>query len=293
MFRVSQKLLAKARKKSQWKKILVYFSSALPRSVSQSTELFRSPRRGSLSLLLRLSFRFLFPFISSQLVISLVGLRILEEGLSKTPFSLADLDDHEKLVSILPEFKLGSGSMVTKILEGYGPVGPDGKKELKLRDAKKGCTLRHLLTHTNGQAYLWNQPKYLELIKPTEGKPHFTDMLGVEMKDFFLPGICEPGERYIYGVGADWLGQFAIRSTGRNLRELSQALVFHPLGLKNDEIDLIPIEKMAGIHVRGGEKGSFVDIGFQIYGPQDRWNPEEGKAWVATGPVMSSWEAYS
>lgn len=33
----------------------------------------------------------------SQLTVSLVVLRILEQGLSKTLFSLADLDDHEKL----------------------------------------------------------------------------------------------------------------------------------------------------------------------------------------------------
>lgn len=183
--------------------------------------------------------------------------------------------------------------MVTKILEGFGPVGADGKKELKLRDAKKGCTLRHLLTHTAGLSYPWNEPSNSELFKPTEGEPHFPNLHLIETRDFNYPLLWEAGEKYIYGASCEWVGQFAVRTTGTNLRRLCKDLVFKPLGLINeDEIDLIPVKKNAGVNIRTGEKHSFMEIPFELYQPPDGWNPEEGKFWLGSGPVRSSLQSY-
>lgn len=186
--------------------------------------------------------------------------------------------------------------MITKIFEGFGPVGRDGKKELKLRDAKKGCTLRHLLTHTNGLGYYFNQAGMLELWRPIDGsKPHFDfPFLTSKIKDFSYPLMFEPGEEYLYGGGADWLGEFAVRSTGKNLRLLCKELVFEPLGLSEDEIDLVHPGQQAGVHVRSSEKGQFVDFPMKLDIPgADGWNPAEGKAWLASGPIYSSLQTYS
>lgn len=230
--------------------------------------------------------------VFSQLVISLVALRILERGLTKAPFSLSDLDDHEKLVSVLPEFKLKGGNMVTKILEGYGQPGPDGKKEMKLRDAKKGCTLRHLLTHTSGLCYFWNEASHTEMFLPSEGKPNFP-LVGKAVQDFNYPLVCEAGERYIYGVGAEWLGQWIVRSTGKNLRRLCKDLVFEPLELDASEIDLVPLNNNSDIHVRGSGESQFVKVPFELPVPADGWNPEQGGTWLGSGPVISTLQAYS
>jgi hypothetical protein len=60
---------------------------------------------------------------------------------------LEQLDDHEALLKVFPEFKLGGGHMVTKILEGLDSSRrSEGEAALKLRDATVGITLRHLYT---------------------------------------------------------------------------------------------------------------------------------------------------
>jgi hypothetical protein len=48
--------------------------------------------------------------VGVQICISLIVLHILEKGLAKG-LSLDSLDDHEALVSVLPEFKVGGGHM--------------------------------------------------------------------------------------------------------------------------------------------------------------------------------------
>lgn len=90
----------------------------------------------------------------SKICISIIVLHILENGLCSNGMTLSDLDDHEKLVQILPEFKLGSGSSVSKIIYGYEKeLGPDGKKVPILHDCTGKVTLRMLLTHTSGLSY--------------------------------------------------------------------------------------------------------------------------------------------
>ena len=91
---------------------------------------------------------------ASKIVVSIVALKILERGLGKNGMTLDDLDNHDKLVEILPEFKRGSGHLVTKIIEGFEPtLGADGRKIPVLHDVKRGITLRMLMTHTAGLTY--------------------------------------------------------------------------------------------------------------------------------------------
>jgi methyl acetate hydrolase len=56
-----------------------------------------------------------------------------------------DLDSHDQLVQILPELELGNQRPVSMIFEGKGEDG-----NWKMREARVGITLRHLLTHTSG-----------------------------------------------------------------------------------------------------------------------------------------------
>ncbi|KAF8319111.1 hypothetical protein DL93DRAFT_279777 [Clavulina sp. PMI_390] len=97
--------------------------------------------------------------------LSLVALIILERGLSSNGMTIADLDDHEKLVEILPEFKLGGGNWVTKIIEGW-EEGHDeqGRKIPKLRDAKTPVTLRMLFTHSTGIGVVWDSPLDAQMV---------------------------------------------------------------------------------------------------------------------------------
>jgi CubicO group peptidase (beta-lactamase class C family) len=132
----------------------------------------------------------------SKICMSIIALRILENGLCSNGMTLADLDDHEKLVDILPEFKLGSGSPVTKIIDGYEKeLGPDGKKVPILHDCTRKVTLRMLLTHTSGLAYYVRLHGFIHhsLANPDVANMKWNHPLMAEMVyQFFSPDGLEP-----------------------------------------------------------------------------------------------------
>ena len=93
--------------------------------------------------------------------------------------------------------------------------------------------------------------------------------------------------------------QFAIRSTGKNLRQLFHELIITPLAISPAEFDII-VKKMgaadvAGVHVRGpgGDQGpDFINIPFGIFQPDDD-EPAKGKAHFASACVYASIRAYA
>ncbi|KAF9506383.1 hypothetical protein BS47DRAFT_434660 [Hydnum rufescens UP504] len=135
----------------------------------------------------------------SKISISIMVLHILEKGLCSNGMTLADLDDHEKLVQLLPEFKHGSNSLVSKIIVGYEKeLAPDGKRVPILHDYKGKVTLRMLLTHTSGLAYYWH-PFMVEMYQPKDGIPPLKQLpfaTGL-IEDFACPLVQEPGIGYM------------------------------------------------------------------------------------------------
>lgn len=89
-------------------------------------------------------------FVScGKIMHSIATLIVLERGLAHNGMTLDDLDNHDKLVEILPEFGQNSKSMAGKIIVGFEPhLGSDGMKIPILRDPKNKVTLRHIFTHT-------------------------------------------------------------------------------------------------------------------------------------------------
>ncbi|KAF8590161.1 beta-lactamase/transpeptidase-like protein [Ramaria rubella] len=235
----------------------------------------------------------------TKLLISLLVLHILERGLSKTGISLGDLDNHDALVEVLPEFRHDSGSLVNKIIEGFeDKLGPDGKKVMKLRDVKGKVTLRMLLTHTAGMAFAWNHHILSQLYKPSDGSlPNNKMPLGSgNILDFEVPLVFEPGTNYHYGSATDWLGQFAIRATGRTLRQLLKDIIFEPLGIPPTEADIWLSPQLqqsrADIHVRDATSSqNFRKIEISIYSAEH--NPAQGKAVIAEAGVFASMQSYA
>jgi methyl acetate hydrolase len=91
------------------------------------------------------------------------------------------------------------------------------------------------------------------------------------------------------------LGQFAVRSSGKNLRQLLKEIIFQPLRIPPSEVDIwispTLSENRAGLHIRGPDK-SFKGISLTARYTSEE-SPPEGKAYNASGGILASCQAYA
>lgn len=175
-------------------------------------------------------------FSQSKAVGSTAAMMMIERG---------KLSPDTTVESILPEF----ASM--KVFDGFGPDGP------KLRAPRVKATLRHLATHTSGLAYeFWNPdvPKYMELTQ------HPSILSGLKVSRNY-PLMFDPGERWAYGVGIDWLGQMVEKVDGRPIDQFCKEEIFGPLKMGDTafEVEDHMAVRLAGVNIRG-EDGKFADF---------------------------------
>ena len=147
--------------------------------------------------------------------------------------------------SILPEF----GDL--KVLEGFGPDGP------KLRSPRVKATVRHLATHTSGLVYeFWNanMPRYMEATG-------LASVLSGSLASMNYPLQFEPGERWDYGPGIDWLGRVVEKVDGRRIDRFCREEIFDPLQMPDTrfEVEEHMASRLASVKSRG-EDGKFVDF---------------------------------
>jgi CubicO group peptidase (beta-lactamase class C family) len=147
--------------------------------------------------------------------------------------------------SIVPEFA------DIKLLEGFGADGP------KLRAPRVKATVRHLATHTSGLVYeFWNtdMPRYME----ASGALTILSGLKTSMN---YPLLFEPGERWDYGIGIDWLGRVVEKVDGRGIDQFCREEIFDPLGMPDTrfEVEAHMAPRLASVSIRG-EDGKFSDF---------------------------------
>jgi len=143
---------------------------------------------------------------------------------------------------ILPEFAK------IQVLERF-----DGDKPV-LRAPKSKATVRHLATHTSGLEYeFWNADvgKYLAVT----GHPPILSGLKAAL---FYPMMTDPGTRWGYGMGIDWLGQVVEKIDGRRIDQFCREEIFTPLGMPDTDFEVSAGMKprLAAIAARG-EDGKF------------------------------------
>jgi CubicO group peptidase (beta-lactamase class C family) len=112
--------------------------------------------------------------------------------------------------------------------------------------AKRPITIRHLLTHTSGLTYQWNE-KLGELYRSygiTHGLVQDDSTIGEKMKVLAgLPLLFHPGDRYEYGLSIDVLGALVEVWSGMTLDEFLRTRIFEPLGMKDTHF-FLPEEKV-------------------------------------------------
>jgi methyl acetate hydrolase len=108
-----------------------------------------------------------------------------------------------------------------QVLDGFDEQGRP-----KLRPAKRPILLRELLTHTSGFAYrLWDAKgvKYGEALVriPTKERKNLPP----------TPLMFDPGERWQYGGGIDWVGRLVEFVSGEPLDAYFRQHIFDPVGM--------------------------------------------------------------
>lgn len=116
-----------------------------------------------------------------------------------------------------------------KVLKGF-----DGETPI-LEAPHTKATLRHLATHTSGLVYeFWNegQGRYMAA---TEAP---TILSGLKAALHSYPLAFEPGTKWDYGTGIDWLGQMVEAATGQRIDAYCREKFFDPLGMSNTRFEL-------------------------------------------------------
>jgi methyl acetate hydrolase len=117
---------------------------------------------------------------------------------------------------ILPELA------APQVLEGFDTAGRP-----KLRPAKRPIMLRHLLTHTSGFTYSgWSEA--LTRYEKVTGMP---DIAFSKNGAFQAPLEFDPGDRWQYGIGMDWVGKIVEAVTDQSLEIYFRENIFVPLGM--------------------------------------------------------------
>jgi methyl acetate hydrolase len=155
------------------------------------------------------------------------------------------LDPNTKVEEILPDFSR------IQVLDGFDGDTP------RLRAPRAKATVRQLATHTSGLTYeFWNADitKYLKVT----GHP---GILSGQKAALFYPLTFDPGERWDYGIGIDWLGQVVEAVDGRKIDRFCREEILDPLNMADTrfEVEHHMASRLSSVSIRG-EDGKFGDI---------------------------------
>jgi methyl acetate hydrolase len=143
--------------------------------------------------------------------------------------------------------KLSLDEPVTKYLADYEQppvlVSYDRSTgKLQTRPAQRAITIRHLLTHTSGIAYNFDDPVLAALQEA--GRKHNE-----------LPLVHDPGEKWTYGSSTRLLGRVVETIAGLPLDEVFRQRVFGLLKM-NDTFYKVPDDKLDRLVTRHQRKGA-------------------------------------
>jgi methyl acetate hydrolase len=146
-----------------------------------------------------------------------------------------------------------------QVLEGFDSVGKPA-----LRRPRTIPTVRQLLTHTSGFVYDFDDPSLHHYVVSGALQSF------VQGGDGFLkaPLAFDPGSRWEYGIGIDWLGRLVERVSGQTLEAYFREHIFQPLGMKDTFFD-VPSDKQERVvavqHIE--QDGSFTQPPPQPFTP--------------------------
>jgi CubicO group peptidase (beta-lactamase class C family) len=158
------------------------------------------------------------------------------------------LDVDTAVREILPEFA------ELRVLDGFDGEVP------RLRAPHTEATIRHLASHTAGLAY---EPWNANITRYMEIAGHPSIITGTKAS-LLYPMTAEPGTRWSYGPGVDWLGLVVEAVDGRGIVQFCQDEIFDPLRMPNTAFEVADAGagRLSGVYIRNGRGGfDAIDIG--------------------------------
>ena len=155
----------------------------------------------------------------TKAITSMAAMRLVEQGKLSLDWPIGE---------VMPELA------APQVLEGFDAAG-----EPQLRPARRPITLRHLITHTAGFVYgIWNPEmgRYME----RTGVP---GIISCQNAALMLPLVFDPGDRWDYGIGIDWVGKAVERASGQSLGDFFAEHIFGPVGMKDTAFALTPARR--------------------------------------------------
>jgi methyl acetate hydrolase len=162
-----------------------------------------------------------------KLITSVAALQLVEQNRLALDAAVPDIDP-----------AIGS----PQVLDGFDAAGLP-----LLRPPRRPITLRHLLTHTSGLAYrLWDARavRYaaaIDKLPPAQRKEAPRS-----------PLMFDPGERWQYGTGIDWVGRIVESVSGMSLDGYFRKHILDPLGMNDTAFVISPRQRAreASLHRR-------------------------------------------
>jgi len=162
----------------------------------------------------------------------------------------------------------------SQVLAGFDAAGTP-----QLRAPTRAMTLKHLLTHTAGfsqDIFSADIMQYQE----TMGTPAYTTF---ENAALTTPLVCDPGERWEYGINIDWVGKIVEAVSGQRLGDYLQHNLFAPLAMHSTSFQISPAQRarLASMHARGPDEALAV-VPFEL--PQEPQFQSGGAGLYSTAP---------
>ena len=127
------------------------------------------------------------------------------------------------------------------VLDGF-----DAEGRHLMRPPKAQITTRMLLLHTSGLAYDFTSPLQSRWSRETGHRRKST------MMSIYTPLVADPGERWCYGGGIEWVGLVVEAARRKRLGEVVRQRILGPLDMKDTAWTPSPAawERRAGMHLR-------------------------------------------
>ena len=175
-----------------------------------------------------------------------------------------------------PASELVAELISLQVLEGF-----DASGHPRLRPARQPLTIRHLLTHTAGFTYdIWSAP--MGQYQTYAGVP---GVITCQNAALMTPLLCDPGERWEYGISIDWVGKIVEAVSGQRLDRYLAEHICQPLGMHDTAFKLSPSmrTRLASVHQRGDD-GSLQPTAMEL--------PQEPEFHMGGGGLYSTAQDY-